>query len=68
MKPVRSWTIAGDNPLTVKVYRPAMTIRCGDGPESELSPQQVSALTQRLVDIDCVYDAEEFDPEEPEVL
>jgi hypothetical protein len=63
MEPLRTWTIEGEHPLTVSLYRPVLTIRCGDGPEAELTPDQVAALSKRFVDIDCF-----FDTEEPEFL
>lgn len=63
MEPLRTWTFEGEKPLTVTLYKPALTIRCGDGPEAELSPIQFGKLYDRFVDIEGF-----FDTQDPEVL
>jgi hypothetical protein len=59
MEPLRTWTIEGEQPLTLNLYRPALTIRFGDGPEATLSPDQVATLSQRFIDIECYFHTEE---------
>lgn len=63
MEPMRTWTFVGVEPLTVSVYKPVVTIRWGDGPEAQLSPQQVAELSSRIVDLENY-----FDSDDPEVL
>jgi hypothetical protein len=63
MEALRTWTIEGATPFVVTLYKPAMTIRCGDGPESELTPKQVTLLSERLLNVE-----EYFDTEDPEGL
>ncbi len=63
MEALRTWTFEGEKPLTVTVYKPAMTIRCADGQEAEISPSQLSELCSRLVDAEYY-----FESEDPEVL
>ncbi|ONI74866.1 hypothetical protein ALI144C_39445 [Actinosynnema sp. ALI-1.44] len=55
MEPLRTWTIPGDETITLSVYRPAVTIRCGDGPEVTISPDQVTTLSDRFVDVDNFF-------------
>jgi hypothetical protein len=55
---IRTWTIDGDVPLTFTIHQPAVTIRCGDGPEVPLSPSQVSELYDRFTDADDMFHTE----------
>jgi hypothetical protein len=55
MEPMRTWTIAGENQITLSVYRPAVTMRCGDGPEVALNPEQVAKLSSRFMDMDNFF-------------
>ncbi|HEV8562846.1 MAG TPA: hypothetical protein VGR06_41555 [Actinophytocola sp.] len=63
MEPIRTWTFDGDNPMTISLYKPVVTVKCGNGPEAELSPNQLKQLTERLEDV-----GEFFESEDPEVL
>lgn len=58
---IRSWTFEGAVPLVVKLYKPALTIQCGDGPEAELTTEQFKELSERFVDVENFFDTE--DPE-----
>jgi hypothetical protein len=49
--------------MTISLYKPVLTVKCGDGPEAELSPNQLKQLTERLEDV-----GEFFESEDPEVL
>jgi hypothetical protein len=60
---VRTFTIKGETPLTITCYKPAITIRCGDGPEAELTPEQFDELHDRFIEIGGL-----FDSDNPEVL
>jgi hypothetical protein len=57
MTPLRTWTIGDENPVTISVYRPAVTIQCGDGPAVTISPAQVASLSERLDDIEMFFDS-----------
>lgn len=59
MEALRTWTFDGDNPMTVALYKPVMTIRFGDGPEAHLSPSQVAELSNKLCDVECYFDSED---------
>lgn len=48
MSAIRSWTLEGDPPMTVTVYRPAVTVRRGDGPEVLIGRSQMRTLNVRL--------------------
>ena len=63
MEAMRTWTFEGDNSMTISLYKPVLTIKCGDGPEAELSPSQLRQLCERLGDVENF-----FDTEDPEVL
>jgi hypothetical protein len=63
MEAIRTWTFEGEHPVTISLYKPVVTIRCGEGPEAELSPSQLKKLYDRLEDV-----GEFFDSEDPEVL
>jgi hypothetical protein len=58
MTAIRTWTIDGDVPLTFTIHEPAVTIRCGDGPEIQLSAKQVSELWDRFTDADDLFQTE----------
>lgn len=62
MEALRTWTVNGDNPLTVAVYKPVMTIQLGDGPAAELTPGQVSELADRFCRAGYYFESE--DPED----
>lgn len=61
MEAIRTWTFEGEKPLTISVYKPVVTIRFGDGPEAELTPAQVGELSDKMLDVENYFDAE--DPE-----
>jgi hypothetical protein len=63
MEAMRTWTFEGGTPLVVTVYKPAMTIQCGDGPVAELTQDQFTNLCARFVDIENY-----FDTQDPEIL
>lgn len=52
MEAIHVWTIDGPTQLTITVHQPAVTMRCGDGPEVTMTPAQVALLTHRLNDAD----------------
>lgn len=61
MEAIHVWTIDGPTQLTITVHQPAVTMRCGDGPEVTMTPAQVALLTHRLNDADTYF--ETHDPE-----
>jgi hypothetical protein len=63
VKPLRSWTVPGDPPLTITIHQPAMTLRHGDGPEVALNPEQIRVLNGKFADAESF-----FDYNDPEVL
>ena len=46
----------GETPITVSVYRPAVTIRCDAGPEVTINPDQVEQLSSHFNDVDDYFD------------
>ncbi|MGQ0838922.1 hypothetical protein [Actinokineospora sp.] len=56
MEPLRTWTVEGEVPITLSVYRPAVTIRCGDGPETVIDPKQVGLLAEHFVSVEDFFD------------
>ncbi len=60
---IRSWTFEGEVPLVVKLYKPALTIQCGDGPEAALTTEQFKQLSDKFCDVENF-----FDTEDPEML
>ncbi|WP_163511430.1 hypothetical protein [Fodinicola acaciae] len=53
--PLRVWKIDGEVPLVITIYRPAVTVRCGDGPEACLTPKQVNALCMQFDDAEAYF-------------
>ncbi|GAA1687864.1 hypothetical protein [Fodinicola feengrottensis] len=52
---LRKWTVEGEVPLVITIHRPAVTLRCGDGPEVRLTPKQVNALCCQLDDAEAYF-------------
>jgi hypothetical protein len=61
MDPIRTWTLPGETPLTIRVYAPVTTIAYGDTPEVPFSPKQVTNLAERLGEIEDYY--QDADPD-----
>jgi hypothetical protein len=63
MDPIRTWTVPGQPDLVIRVYAPAMTLTVGAGPETPLNPNQITALSTRITEIEMYYEHDD-----PEVL
>lgn len=59
--PLRTWVLEGEPPITLSVYQPAVTFRCGDAPEVAINPAQVVKLCGYFTDLEDFFDS--GDPE-----
>jgi hypothetical protein len=62
MPPLRTWAFGDEETIVLSVYQPAVTIRCGDGPEVRISPKQAARLSEHFDIIEAFFDS--GDPEE----
>lgn len=56
VEPLRTWVAQGEMPVILTVYRPRLTIRCGDGPEMTVEPEQLGELAEHFESVDYFFD------------